>query len=226
MWEPFARRAWTGPLIAFDAPGTGRSPRATPLRMRGLARARRAGCSTRSATTASTRSATRSAARWCRSSRTGRPSACAGSCCARPRRGSARVPPKPVAGPAARHARPLLPPGAAALDGAAHRRRADAARPVSAARAGRRAARARAQPARLRVPALRRGRLEQPSVAAPPAHADAGRRRRRRPRDPARQRAPAGAPDPRRAAARRRAAAGTSSCSTSRTRRPARFRPS
>jgi poly(3-hydroxyalkanoate) depolymerase len=37
MWGPFARRLNGRPLIAFDAPGTGRSP-AAPLRMRGLAR--------------------------------------------------------------------------------------------------------------------------------------------------------------------------------------------
>jgi len=37
MWEPFARRLNGTPLIAFDAPGTGRSP-AAPLRMHALAR--------------------------------------------------------------------------------------------------------------------------------------------------------------------------------------------
>ena len=38
MWEPFAKRV-TNPLIAFDAPGTGRSQRTTlPQRMPALIR--------------------------------------------------------------------------------------------------------------------------------------------------------------------------------------------
>ncbi len=37
MWEPFLARV-DRPVIAFDAPGTGRSARGAPLRMRGLAK--------------------------------------------------------------------------------------------------------------------------------------------------------------------------------------------
>ena len=202
MWEPLVRRI-DRPLIAFDAPGTGRSPRRAPLRMSGLA-----GAGDAAAGHARLRPGRRArllvrAAGSCRSSRTARPSGCGGSCCARRRRGSARVPPKPVAGlllaTPARYYHPALlrwtvpriAGGRTRRDPAALREQADARLAHAPSPLGY-AFQLYAAAGWSSLPWLHRLR-----------HADAGRRRRRRPRDPARQRAAARAPDSRRAAARR-----------------------
>ena len=158
------------PLIAFDAPGTGRSRGRVRVRMRALARLVSRlldvlGHERVDALGYSFGGALVQELAHRDPERVRRLVLCATS----PGLGS--VPPKPVAGLLLADARALLPPGAVPADGAAHRGREDAPRSVTAGRAGRRAAGARPEPARLRVPALRDDGLEQPSVAAPPARA-------------------------------------------------------
>ena len=189
MWAPFARHAGERELIAFDPPGAGlsqrpRRPAADDRSGRVVTRA--AGRARRSS--ASTCSATRSAAGSRRSSRTGRPSACGGSCCARPRPGLGGSPPKPIAAlmlatPARYYHPRLLELSLPHIAGGRTARE-----PGVAGRARRRAPAAPALAARLRLPALRGRRLVEPAVAAPRVAADARRVGRGRPERPAAQR--------------------------------------
>ena len=225
MWAPFARarrRARAGRVRPARAPGS-RSARALPLRMSGLARV-----VTRAAGRARARARRRARLlvrrrRWRRSSRTARPSACGGSCCARPRPAWAAVPPRPMAALMLATPGALLPPAAARAE---RRRTSPAGAPRASPACSPPAPAARLAhppgPARLRLPALRGRRLVEPAVAAPRHAADARRGGRRRPERPGPQRA---ACSPRACPTRgctSSTAAGTCSCSTSpRTRRRA-----